>query len=283
MSKRPPQAPAPPKPPAERAYVLGTGDEELERLGLQHRVWRNRTLAAWQRAGFARGQTLLDVGAGPGYATLDLAEIAGPGGRVVALDKSRRFLDALQARAAHAGLANITTHELDLDQGPWPDVPADGIWCRWVFAFVKEPQAVLDQVLARLKPGGSIVCYEYFDYCAWRLNPPCAELEEFVRLIVKSWRQSGGEPDIGLDLPRWLEARGLRTRLMTHVDVVLTGSEIWQWPASFVHSGLKRLVELGEITDQRGEEIYRAFQAAERTADTRMVTPALLEIVASRE
>jgi hypothetical protein len=30
---------------SERAYVLGTNDEELTRLGVQHRAWRERALA----------------------------------------------------------------------------------------------------------------------------------------------------------------------------------------------------------------------------------------------
>ena len=74
----------------ERDYVLGTHDEEIERLALQHRVWRPRASDAWRRAGFTQGQTILDVGCGPGHATLDLAEIVGQSGRVVALDRSRQ-------------------------------------------------------------------------------------------------------------------------------------------------------------------------------------------------
>ena len=83
----------------ERDYVLGTHDEEIARLGLQHAVWRPRASDAWRRAGFTSGQTLIDLGCGPGFATLDLAEIVGPHGRVLAIDRSRRFLDALEAAA----------------------------------------------------------------------------------------------------------------------------------------------------------------------------------------
>ena len=45
-------------------YVLGTHDEEIARLGLQHRAWRSRALAAWQKGEFGPGQTVLDVSAG---------------------------------------------------------------------------------------------------------------------------------------------------------------------------------------------------------------------------
>ena len=78
----------------ERDYVLGTEDDEVARLGLQHRVWRPRMLDAWARAGINVGQTVLDVGCGPGYATVDLAEIVGPSGKIVAVERSQRFLDA---------------------------------------------------------------------------------------------------------------------------------------------------------------------------------------------
>jgi len=58
-------------------YVLGTHDAEVVRPGLQHRVWRESTLAAWRRAGIRPGWRVVDVGAGPGYATWDLAELVG--------------------------------------------------------------------------------------------------------------------------------------------------------------------------------------------------------------
>ncbi len=114
----------------DKDYVLGTHDDELSRLGLQHRVWRPRALDVWRRAGFTVGQTLLDIGCGPGYASIDLAEIVGPAGRIVAIDRSRRFLDALESTRLQRGLDNIVTHELDLDEASLPNVAADGAWCR---------------------------------------------------------------------------------------------------------------------------------------------------------
>src|SRR5262245_40928459 len=109
-----------------RDYVLGTHDDEIQRLALQHRVWRPRALDAWRRAGFTFGQTLLDVGCGPGYAALDLADIVGPTGRIIAVDGSRRFLDFLEATCRQRGLENIETVEADLDRTELPDVAADG-------------------------------------------------------------------------------------------------------------------------------------------------------------
>src|SRR6266480_7800905 len=105
---------------AERDYVLGTHEEELARLGLQHRVWRSVALDCWQRAGITVGKRVLDVGAGPGYATVDLAEIVGPKGEVVALERSRNFIRAIEAACRTRSLTNVKIHEIDLMTGDLP-------------------------------------------------------------------------------------------------------------------------------------------------------------------
>ncbi|MFI5302514.1 MAG: methyltransferase domain-containing protein [Polyangiales bacterium] len=124
----------------ERDYILGTHDEEIERLGLQHRVWRPRALDAWRRAGVTTGQTILDVGCGPGYAAIDLAEIVEKSGRVIAVDRSHRFLDALDVFRRERRLDNIESLALELDQDALPSGPVNAAWARWVFAFVRHPR-----------------------------------------------------------------------------------------------------------------------------------------------
>lgn len=268
----------------DRDYVLGTHDEEMSRLALQHRVWRPRALDAWRRAGFTLGQRLLDIGCGPGYASIDLAEIVGPAGRIVAVDRSRRFLDALEATRLQRGLDNITILERDLDAtDPLPD-SADGAWARWVFSFVKQPRALLARVGAALKRGGVLVLHEYFDYSTWRLVPRSREIEEFVQAVMESWRVNGGEPDIGLDLTVWLEELGFATRaLHPIIDIVPASNFVWQWPMGFIQVGLRRLVDLGYMTPDRAQAISEALTASEAAPHTLMVTPAVLEIIAVRQ
>lgn len=277
----------------ERDYVLGTHDEEIQRLGLQHRVWRPRVMDAWRRAGFNLGQTLVDVGAGPGHATMDLAEIVGSAGRVIAVERSRRFLDALGDASRRRGHDNIVPVEADLDDpqkvveevglcGLRPGA-ADGAWCRWVLCFVKRPREVLEGVAGMLRKGGTIVLHEYFDYACWRIAPRCPELEEFVAGVMKSWRAQGGEPDIGLSLPHWLAELGFTIRSMQPIVEVASPSDyVWHWPRSFVEVGLGRLVELGHFTRDRASQILQAVSAAEASPHTVMFTPALLEIIAVR-
>lgn len=267
----------------ERDYVLGTHDAEIERLGLQHRVWRPRATDAWQRAGFRTGQTLLDVGCGPGYASVDLAEIVGPSGLVIAIDRSRRFLDALGAAARARGVENIEMHELDLDERPLPEFEVDGAWSRWIYAFVREPRRLLERVAARLRRGGNIVMHEYVDYRAWRLSPRNDVFEGFVSEVVASWRANGGEPDIGLELPRWLDALGFELREVRPVSVIARpGDHFWEWPRAFVGTGIDRLAELGRIDDTRAQAMRRAFADTEALPGAFMITPTVIEIIARK-
>lgn len=267
----------------EKDYILGTHDEEIERLGLQHRVWRPKVLDAWKRAGFTIGQKILDVGCGPGYASLDLAEIVGPSGKVFAIDRSRRFLDALEAASEQHGLENVTTLELDLDEGELPTVQADAAWCRWVFAFVKRPRDLLQRISRALKLGGVLVAHEYFDYSTWKLAPRSPEHEEFVRLVMKSWRETGGEPDIGLSLPGWLQELGFEIKSLNPIiEIFPKTSYWWQWPKSFIDVNLRRMVDLGLLTKERSQVIAEDFVARESQPGTLMITPAVLEIIAVR-
>jgi ubiquinone/menaquinone biosynthesis C-methylase UbiE len=264
-------------------YVLGTDDEELKRLGVQHLIWRPRVMDAWRRAGFNAGQHILDVGCGPGYATLDLASIVERAGRVTAVDRSPRFLTHATRAAQAAGLDNVDFAERDLDASLLPAVNADGAWCRWVFAFLSKPRELIRSISASVKPGGKLVIYEYFDYATWKLVPRSGAFEKFVEAVMKSWRHTGGEPDIAIDLISWLPEEGFEiVELRPFVDVVSPVDAIWQWPSSFVEVGLTRLVELGHLDAKEANAARRAFADAESNPDSRLITPAVLEIIARR-
>ncbi len=268
----------------DRDYVLGTHDQEIARLGLQHRVWRSRVIDAWARAGIGAGQTVIDVGAGPGYASVDLAELVGSTGRVVAIERSQRFLATLASERSTRGLVQLQAHECDLDDlERLPVTGADAAWCRWVLAFVRDPRRVLTAMVAALRPGGVLVLHEYFDYATWRLLPQVSTFEAFVEVVMTTWRSEGGEPDIGLRLPTWLlEADVEVTSVVPYIDVTRPGEPLWEWPMAFFQTGVDRLVHLRAI-DAQGASHMRADVAAHAaTPGAMMMTPGVLEVVARK-
>src|SRR5512136_1599304 len=58
----------------------------------------------------SRGQTVADVGIGPGFYTLTMAEIVGPDGKVYAVDSDAKVIAALEQKARARGLKNIEAH-----------------------------------------------------------------------------------------------------------------------------------------------------------------------------
>jgi SAM-dependent methyltransferase len=230
------------------------------------------------------GQRLLDIGCGPGYASFDLADVVGPDGAIVALDRSARFLEAGRAGAAARRQDWIAFREVDLDEGELGVPAADGAWVRWVFAFLRRPRALLERIHAALRPGARLVVHEYFDYGIWRLVPRSAAFEDFVAAVMGSWRAAGGEPDIALPLLSWLSEVGFRLEVTEPVLWAVGPRDfIWRWPAAFVETGVERLVETGRLAPHAARNILDALAAAAADPLAKMITPGVLEIVATRE
>jgi SAM-dependent methyltransferase len=269
--------------PTDRDYVLGTHDEELARLGLQHRVWRPVVLDCWQRAGLTVGKRVLDVGAGPGHATLDLAEIIGPTGEVVALERSRNFIRAMEANCHARLLTNVKIHEIDLMTDDLPSGDYDFAWCRWVVSFVEDP-ALLMRKLARVMPKGSLsIFHEYGHYETWRFFPRLPMQERFREHVIATWHESGGEPNGAARLPQLLADNGFVTRSIRPQVFCLRPSDyMWQWPATFIEIYLPRLIEMGRIDQEFADKVRADLAKAEMDTNGFMVTPLVLEIVAEK-
>jgi SAM-dependent methyltransferase len=265
----------------DRDYVLGTDADEIARLGLQHRVWREAMLGAWRRAGIGPGMTVIDVGAGPGFAALDLAALVGPAGKVIAVERSGRFLEALRDRGGRLGLRNVTALEQDVCLAPFGAAETDAAWCRWVLSFVPDPASAVRHIAGALKPGGVAVFHEYADYRIWRTMPPDPDVERFCALVMQSWRDSGGEPDIALRLPALLGEAGLElVASRPHLWFVRRSDFAWSWPAQFMAVNARRLAELGYVSE---DEAARLATCLDRAASgTVMITPLVAETIARK-
>ena len=267
----------------ERDYILGTHDEELERLGLQHRVWRPHVLECWAKAGITVGKRILDVGAGPGYATLDLAEIVGPTGNVTAVERSHNFVEALKRSIKNRGLTNVNVHELDLMLDELPAGNFDFSWCRWVAAFTNNPAILVQKLNSALRSGGTAIFHEYGHYDTWRYYPPLPSHERFRHQVVETWRESGGEPDAAPVVLSRLKANGFGLQSVRPlIFAVQPRHYMWRWAATFVDVYVPRLRDMGRIDDELAGAIRNEVAAAERDPDRVMVTPLVLEIVAQK-
>lgn len=268
---------------AAEPYILGCHAEELERLRLQHELWLPQSLAAWQRAGLQPGQRVLDLGAGPGFAAIELARHVGAGGWVLGLELSPIFVAAGQAMAEAEGLAQLELRQHNLLRDPLPQAQADLVWCRWVAMFLPELDALLDPLPAALRPGGQALFHEYLHWDTFALHPHGDAIARFGQAVQRSFRQAGGDPDVNRRLPSLLAARGLRIEELRPLPVLgRSGSMAAQWLEAFVAVYGRQLQALGLWCEADAQQAAAEIAATRQDPGSYWVGPTLLELRATR-
>jgi ubiquinone/menaquinone biosynthesis C-methylase UbiE len=89
-------------------YALGSTDAEHERLIRQAALLASCTERFFREAGIASGQRVLDIGSGVGDVAMLVGQLVGPSGEVVGIEQDARSLARARARAADAGLSQVT-------------------------------------------------------------------------------------------------------------------------------------------------------------------------------
>ncbi|MGP1309284.1 MAG: methyltransferase domain-containing protein [Phycisphaerales bacterium] len=272
---------------ARPSYVLGVNQAELDRLGLQHQLWASRTSALWERANIRQGHAVLDIGCGPGFATFDLARLVGPTGSVVAVDEAEMFVNFLRQRAAESHHEHIAAHHGDVQDlrsllGEAPRF--DAAYARWVLCFVPDPEAVVAQTAALLKPGGRLIVQDYFNYRSMSLAPKCAVFDRIIAAVERSWRDRGGDPDIGGRLPAMMRRAGMTVREITpQLRVARPGETLWAWPDTFFRNFVPVLEETGYITADERAAFQQEWARASADPDAFKYTPPVVEIIAIKD
>lgn len=120
------------------------------------------TQVTLDRLGLQPGQRVLEVGPGPGRLLIPAARRVLPGGEVVGLDIQPGMLERLKARAAQAGVTNLTTILGDAEQPNVPPERFDVIYLCTVLGEIPDREAALRQCYRALKPGGLLSITEIF-------------------------------------------------------------------------------------------------------------------------
>ena len=169
---------------------------------LRSHRWRTAdNSAAYLLPRLEPGQSLLDVGCGPGTITCDLATLVAPG-RITALEQTDQALSLARDEVAKRGITNIDFMVGDVhDLLDIPDDQYDVVHAHQVLQHVADPMRALAEMRRVAKPGGLVAARDS-DYGGFVWAPAVAELDEWLALYQRLARDVGGEPDAG----RWLLA-----------------------------------------------------------------------------
>ena len=106
------------------------------------------------------GMTVVDIGCGMGYFTIDLAKLAGPEGRVIAVDLQQQMLDALGRRARRAGMADRIVLHRCRKESLGVEEPADFALAFWMAHEVPDTPRFFREIFNFLKTEGRLLFVE---------------------------------------------------------------------------------------------------------------------------
>ena len=104
--------------------------------------------------------TIADIGCGPGFFTLPLAERT-PQGTVYAIDVAQPMLDTVTERAAEAGIGNIRTVLAEESALDLPPASLDGAMLGLVYHEFPDRVAYLRQLAPLVRPGSWLVLLDW--------------------------------------------------------------------------------------------------------------------------
>jgi SAM-dependent methyltransferase len=149
----------------------------------QHReqihVWLADATADMLDAACIRpGMRVLDVAAGAGDQTLEIALRVGVGGQVLATDISAQMITRAETRLRVAGHSQVQTRLADMQQLGLAGAEFDAAVCRMGLMFCTEPLQALREIRSALAPGAQFSALVFSDASA---NPCITTLTNTAR------------------------------------------------------------------------------------------------------
>lgn len=107
-----------------------------------------------------KGDTVADIGCGPGFFSIALADMVGEQGHVIAVDLQRGMLDKVKSESERLNIqSRITPHQCREDRLDIKE-KVDFVLAFWMVHEVPNARNMFDEIVSILKPGGRFMLVE---------------------------------------------------------------------------------------------------------------------------
>lgn len=211
---------------------------QLEALYLTSDVVAQRS-EILRRLRLTEGNSVIDIGCGPGFLCESMAATVGPSGRVVGIDTSPELVALCQRRNSRKPVQYRVGDAARIDE---PDASFDVAVCVQVAEYVPEVGKVLAEAFRVLKRGGRAVFVATdWDAVIWHSDDP-----NRMAAIMKSWEAHCAHPRLPRSLPERLRGAGFVLE-----DVSVFPILNLEWSDDKYSKGLSELV--GAFVLRRGD------------------------------
>lgn len=108
----------------------------------------------------APGNTVVDMGCGPGFFSIDMARAVGRTGQVIAVDLQQGMLDRVKKKALRHGVSDRMTYHQCRSDGIGLECAADFILAFYMVHETPEPKSFFAEAKTMLKAGGKLLVVE---------------------------------------------------------------------------------------------------------------------------
>jgi ubiquinone/menaquinone biosynthesis C-methylase UbiE len=231
----------------EPVYALGHSELELKRLILQAGILRHITERLLHDAGLREGMRVLDLGSGTGDVSMLAADVVGPSGSVVGIDRNQRAVELAQRRASDAGYSRVAFKICPVE-GLRDPAAFDFAVGRYVLVHQADPVEFVRAALLAIRPGGTIAFHENTPSLPARSYPPLELYDRLADLITAAAISNLPSCDAALRAPMLFQAAGLPYPTLFSETPLGGGqnSSICEWTAD-LHRALRPQYEKAGI------------------------------------
>lgn len=228
-------------------YLMGHSEVEQARLGSQNAYLRPLTARYLRLAGLTQGMSVLDIGSGLGHVSQIAAEIVGPAGRVVGVERSAAAVTAARRRMSSEGLADYVRFEHAALEDFDTSGTYDALVGRFILQYQPDPAGTLRRLLPFVRPGGIVMIHE-FDFGDLDVSfPACGIWNEAFALPGKLLVAGGLHDNVGRRLFRIFLDAGLPWPDVESSALTggKPGSAVFSWLSSAIQSIAPQLAAAG--------------------------------------
>lgn len=266
-------------------YALGHSDRELDRLSMQAHMFEPSTRQLFREAGFGSGMRVLDVGCGSGDVAFLAAQLVGPAGCVIGVDRTAAAIARGRSRAESKRISNVHFIEDDPTQMKF-DEDFDALVGRLILMYYPDPVDALRKLLRHLRPGG-IVAFQEIDASGCKSYPISPTYQRCLEWIIQTFRVTGAQSKIGLELPSIFQSAGLPAPTLRLDAAVGAGPDTpaYKMLPEIVRSLLPTMERLGIATAAEVEVESLGFRIRDEVVANNgiVISPSLIGAWATHE